>query len=238
MAGGKSFVSVLIAAKFLTGICSIVAFPVEEYADISSNKPEVKFFECHAMACLIGYHFCHPFWKRCDDCLFYEKDCFTSRQQPNCTVFCQENWLTKERENMKNEKCNTGEGQTSALPWIVTTVVLSIIFLACGCVLLLIKIRFSVRRISLELPFRTDKNNTTENQINIDKTEISTLLVKEENVKQEQVISTNRNSNKDQNTKEQSSYDADRCLDPKSIYADGSNIMNILHPRPETDSDD
>ncbi|KAK3579512.1 hypothetical protein CHS0354_028339 [Potamilus streckersoni] len=237
MASGKSFVSVLIAVKFLTEICFSVAFPVEGYADINDTKPEVKFFECHAMACLIGYQFCHPFWKRCDDCLLYDKDCFTSRQQPNCTVFCQETWLTKQREILKTEKCKTGEGQNFALPWIVATAVLAVLLLACGCVLLLIKIRFSVRWISLKLPNRSEINRGAVNQINIDKTAASTFLVKDDSLKQEQVICTNRNLIKGQHTIVQSSH-ADRCLDPKSIYSDRSNIMNTSPPRPETDSDD
>ncbi|KAL3876821.1 hypothetical protein ACJMK2_034614 [Sinanodonta woodiana] len=228
MASGKLVVSVLIAVQFFSEICCSVAFPVEDYAKRSDTEPEVKFFECHAMACLIGTQFCDRFWKRCDDCFLYEKDCFTSRQQQNCTVFCQEMWFSKQREILKNEKYKTGEGQQAALPWIVTTAVLAIILLACGCVFFREKIRTSVRWFGKELHNYCGKYDVEDNRGS--KTpETVTFLAQHEILTPEQHPTGNIKPTIEATGPRTQHHDAYQTLDPNSLYS-----KDPFFPMPET----
>ncbi|KAK3579514.1 hypothetical protein CHS0354_028342 [Potamilus streckersoni] len=235
MASGKSFVSVLIAVIFLTETCFSVAFPVEDYAEKKNPKTEAKFFECHVMACLIGTQFCNAFWKRCDDCLLYEKDCFTSRQQPNCTVFCQEKWLMKQRKILKSEKCKTGEGQYASLPWIVATAVLAVLLLAFGCILFRDKIRSSVRWLGLKLSKCGGKYDAESKRVHIRDPERDTFLVQDKRLTEKQQRTCTKPSI--EGTKQAQPSDVYRTLDPNSIFSDRTNKKNASLPRPETDSE-
>ncbi|KAK3579513.1 hypothetical protein CHS0354_028340 [Potamilus streckersoni] len=75
---------------------------------LNSTYTSDKYFNCSEDICLIGRDYCDTFHHRCALCSDHEENCFTNRQQQNCTQFCMDGWMKKHQANCgsQNDECS------------------------------------------------------------------------------------------------------------------------------------